>query len=150
VTVNKIMKDFYDINLVAPMRVGSAQVWRLNEQSYTYSALQNMKGLAERPPLEHLKWTIWEEVHHYAIKKATLFGSVAEGREKPSSDIDLFILIEREETEKPIVEKLTKLALTCLLLYGNPLSITVMTEKQANLPKNQKLMDSIRKGITVI
>jgi len=148
--VNKIMKDFYDINLVSPMRVGTSQVWRLNEQSYAYSALQDLKKLAERPPLEDLKQTIWGEIRNYAIRKAVIFGSVAEGRELPSSDIDVFILIEKEEARKPVIEKLSKLAQTCLLLYGNSLSLTVMTEKEAQSSKNQKLMDSIRKGIPVI
>jgi predicted nucleotidyltransferase len=150
VTVNKIMKDFYDVNLVAPMRVGSAQVWRLNEQSYAYSALRSMEGLAERPPLENLKWNIWEVLHDLAVKKAVIFGSVAEGRESPSSDIDIFVVIEREEARKPILERLTKLAGICLQLYGNSLSVTVMTEKESRSGRNQKLMDSVKKGITVI
>jgi predicted nucleotidyltransferase/predicted transcriptional regulator len=148
--VNKIMKDFSDIYLVSPMRIGAAQVWHLNEQSYAYSALQDMKKIAELPPLEHLKRTISEGVRNHAIKKAIVFGSVAEGKEMPSSDIDLFILIERGEVKKSVAEKLTKLALTCQLLYGNSLSIAVMTEKEARSRKNLKFMESVSKGIQVI
>ena len=148
--VNKIMKDFYDINLVAPMRVGSAQAWRVNEGSYAYNAVTNLKYLAGSPPLEDLKGKISETLHNYAIIKAVIFGSLAEGRELPSSDIDLFVLIEREDVRKVVLERLTKLTEKCMQLYGNSLSPTVMTEKEAGMHKNQKLVEAARKGISVI
>lgn len=149
-SVNKIMKDFYDINLVAPMRVGDAQAWRLNEGSYAYSALQDLKKLAEQPPIEHLKENIGKALIKYPVLKAAVFGSLAEGRETPSSDIDLFVVIENEEARKPVLEKLTKLADICMQAYGNALSLTVMTIKETTSLKNQKLVEAARKGISVI
>jgi len=148
--VNKIMKDFYDINLAAPMRVGSAQAWRVNEGSYAYLAIRDLDILAKQPPIEHLKGIIWGELHNYAVKKAVIFGSLAEGRELPGSDIDLFVLVEREDARKAVLEKLSRLAEKCLQLYGNSLSPTVMTEKEAGIHKNQKLVEAARKGISVI
>ena len=149
--VNKIMKGFYDINLVAPMRVGSAQAWRVNEGSYAYLAIRDLDILAKQPPIEHLKENIAGVLRSYpAVKRAVIFGSLAEGRELPSSDIDLFVLVEREDARKAVFEKLSRLADRCLQLYGNALSPTVMTEKEAGMRKNQKLVEAARKGISVI
>jgi predicted nucleotidyltransferase len=147
--VNKTMKDFYDINLVTPMRVGSAQVWRMNEGSYAYGALRDMGSLAARQPIDDLKERIAAALRGRA-KMAVIFGSVAEGREQPSSDIDLFVLISSESDRKPVLEALESLSVECMKLYGNQLSPTVMTEKEAKEPGKQKLTEAARRGISVI
>jgi predicted nucleotidyltransferase len=100
--------------------------------------------------MEDLKDSIIGALRGYAVKKAVIFGSLAEGREIPSSDIDLFVLIEREGTRKAVLERLIKLADLCLQLYGNSFSPTVMTEKEAKEPRNQKLVKAARNGISVI
>lgn len=150
--VNKIMKDFQDVNLIASMRIGTAQVWRLNEKSYAYWALQDLGRLAKWPPVEHLKeYIISPAFRAYpGVKKVVIFGSLAEGRESPSSDIDLFILVESEDIKKTILERLPELADKCLQLYGNALSPHLMTEKEAQTSENKIIIEAIRKGLSVI
>jgi len=149
-SVNKIMKDFHDINIVIPLRVGDAHAWQINKTSYAYQAAINMEYLAKHPPIEDLKDRITEAFQGIEVRKVVIFGSLAEGRDNPSSDIDLFVVIGNNSKKKLLKERLNKLAETCMQLYGNILSPTIMTEKETKESGNKKLVEAAIKGISVI
>lgn len=147
--VNKTMKRFHELNIVLPMRIGNINAWKINEQSYAYGVLRNFRIT---PPIEHLKLAIQSSLgsykHHITV---TLIGSVAEGRELPNSDIDLLVIMKNPEHRKEIIKSITNLADRCMSLYGNKLSPIVLTLKEAEKPKNKKLLEEAeKKGIRVI
>src|SRR3989338_1170598 len=59
-TINRLMKELRELNLVSMERVGNANVWSVNKESYAYIALPKIMGeMSVVPaPLEHLKQTI--------------------------------------------------------------------------------------------
>ncbi len=71
--VNKVIKIFYDTNLVMPMRIGNANVWKLNVESYAFRALTNLEHLAKNPPLKELQNEIFEHFNSYqSVKSAVI------------------------------------------------------------------------------
>ncbi len=149
--VNKVLKEFSELNLISPLRVGGATVWHLNKESYAFQFLTNFDVEITSSPLQDLKSKIIREYDTYlVIKKVIIFGSVAEGKELPNSDIDLFVLITDSNQKRFALSSLADLNSICLQKYGNKLSPIVMTEKEFLKFKNKKLLEEIKKGIAVI
>ena len=150
-TINRVMKELHDLNLVSVERIGNANVWAPNKESYAYKALSEVieKKTSIPTPIEHLKQTINEYIPKGLVKKIILFGSIAVGNSKTISDIDLFILVESEkESEKlsPLIDKLSNI---CLDLYGNRLSPYILTEVELKNKQKLGLLKEIEKGILI-
>ncbi|MFZ3077637.1 MAG: nucleotidyltransferase domain-containing protein [Candidatus Aenigmatarchaeota archaeon] len=167
---NKTLKEFQNLNLISPMKVGNATVWRMNEKSYAYSYLTDffnklknketpLSDLIEdiKRGLQKVKITLSEDSKKVSsrylsgIKKVILFGSVAEGRELPESDIDLFIQMESEKDRMNVIWTLDNgLNITCLRRYGNKLNSHIFTSVDMKNPKHKKFLENVMKGIRVI
>lgn len=150
--VNSAMKAFFDLNLVSPMRIGSMRVWKLNEGSYAYQALKGLASLVNAPPpLDQLKIETRGALGSLTgVKKAIIFGSAAEGKERPNSDIDLLVIVAKEEQKRMLRSAISDLTGHCLTFYGNPLSVHVLTEGESSSEKYKPLMREAEKGIVVI
>lgn len=153
--VNRTLKEFHSLNLITPMKVGNITTWRLNEDSYAYEYLENFfsKLKSRETPLSDLVGIVKILSHHSEIKRAILFGSVAEGRELPESDIDLFILVESEKNMKNIYKGLNDLNMletSCLIKYGNKLNLHIFASDDMKNPKNKRFLENVMKGIRVI
>ncbi|MFH0830269.1 MAG: nucleotidyltransferase domain-containing protein [Candidatus Aenigmatarchaeota archaeon] len=155
--VSRALKDFHELNLISPLRIGNAMTWRLNEKSYACEFLSNVIGSMQTSPLEHLKETLHEHLKDMREKgkikliKAVIFGSVAEGREMPDSDIDLFILVQSEEERNHLLNSaFPVVGLIIQEMYGNKLSPQIFTMKDYADPKNKKFLENVEKGITVL
>ncbi|MDI6887081.1 MAG: nucleotidyltransferase domain-containing protein [Candidatus Thermoplasmatota archaeon] len=141
-SVNRIMKDFSDLNLVIQTKIGGVNMWRINKESWTYGALRSLRD-TQTDPLQALKDNFilgaWTD-----ITEAYIFGSVAEGTELPESDIDLLLIIKSKEMEKEIRSLAAEKQETCLKLFGNPLSPHIFTEEEAKQKKNKKIVEKAR------
>ena len=151
-TINRVMKELRGLNLVSVERIGNSNVWAPNKESYAYKALSEViaKKTSIPAPIEHLKQIINENIPKELVKKIILFGSIAAGGSKTTSDIDLFILVESEkESEKlsPVIDRLSNL---CLDLYGNRLSPYMLTEAELKDKQNLALLKEIEKGILLL
>ncbi|MCK5333120.1 MAG: nucleotidyltransferase domain-containing protein [Candidatus Aenigmarchaeota archaeon] len=150
--VNKTLKEFHDLNLISPMRIGNVIAWQLNEKSYAYKYLLDffIKLKLGETPVFAIKADIKTLAHRPEIKKAILFGSVAEGREMPESDIDVFILVETEKNRKDVLFSMGNLNNSCIQKYGNELNVHIFTLKDMKNPKNKKFLENVMNGIRVI
>lgn len=151
-TINRLMKELYALNLVSLERVGNVNLWTVNKRSYAYHILsQVIKGISDRrlKPLEDLKNTILNNLPTSMIQKAILFGSIASGTEKPNSDIDLFILVKSSQDKNKVEPLVHKLSHLCLDLYGNRLSPYILTQSQLKKRKKLPLVSEIEKGIQI-
>ncbi|HLD57312.1 MAG TPA: nucleotidyltransferase domain-containing protein [archaeon] len=147
VGVGKALRDLESVNFLRKTRIGNVNVWSLNEKSFAYFAT-DLQKLAKAQPLIDIKQRIEEDFGGYNyIKKTVLFGSVAEGTEKDSSDIDLFILVDKEEHKKTALKIVLEKSDYYKERYGNPISPIIMTEKEAE--KNPRLMENIRRGLVI-
>ncbi len=151
--VSHIIRDFSDLNLITPYRIGNVITWNINKKSYAYQFLVYFLDYIVRFPdaTEYLKKVIKDILGgSQKIKRIVIFGSVAEGREQPSSDIDLFILVENERSKIDIKADLKLLDETCINSFGNKLSPVIFLPEDIKDPKQRKLLDNISKGIVVV
>jgi len=149
VAVGKALEEMEKANFLQKTRIGNANVWSVNEKSYAYLCCRDMQFMSKTPPLLHLKnrlETDFGEKCKY-VKKAVLFGSVAEGKEKENSDIDIFLLVEKEGDKNLADKKISDVNEGYVELYGNRLSPIILTEKESE--KNKALMENIRRGVVI-
>jgi predicted nucleotidyltransferase len=151
-TINRLMKELRELNLVSMERVGNANVWSVNKESYAYATLSKIMGeMSTVPtPLEHLKQTISGNIPKELVKKTILYGSVAQGKSKANSDIDLYILVKSQKEVEELTPYIDKLSALCLSLYGNRLAPYILTELQLQEKKKLPILKEIEKGIQII
>jgi len=151
-TINRLMKELRELNLVNMERIGNANVWSVNKESYTYVALSKVIGeISSVPtPLEHLKATLSRNIPKKLVKRAVIYGSLAQGKSKANSDIDLFILARSQKEAEELIPYIDKLSSLCLSLYGNRLAPYILTEAQLQKRKKLPILKEIEKGIRIL
>lgn len=151
-TINRLMKELREVNFVSMERVGNANVWSVNKESYAYAVLSKiMDDISRIPvPLDHLKVTISRNMPRTLARRVVLYGSVSRGESRANSDIDLFIVVKSEKEVEKIQPYLDKLSNACLSLYGNRLSPYVLTEIQSRKRKTLAVFKEINKGIQIV
>jgi len=157
--VHKVMLDFQDLNLVSPWRVGAANLWRLNTESYAYKLLSGQRALsdqgeplslavlAKNPPLHYVKNRIAKALEKDDVK-VYIFGSVAKGEEEANSDIDVFIE-ERTEGQRSAEYVIRGLKDEFARLFGNQLRSYVVTKKESAEKRHAKIVNAAREGMMV-
>lgn len=149
--VSKTLKEFHESNLISPIRVGNVLVWQLNKDSYAYLLLTHFPDYIKKEPLSDLIVAIGSGLNYFSyVKKVVIFGSIAEGKELPNSDIDLFVLVEKEVDRKNAMLPLSNLNNITLNKYGNKLSPNIFTYKDLKIPRNKKFLENVDKGIVII
>jgi len=151
-TINRLMKELRELNLVSMERIGNANVWSVNKESYAYLALARLMGeiTAAPSPLEHLKNTLSENIPKELVKKVILYGSVAQRKSKANSDIDLFILVKSQKEAQDLTAPIDKLSSLCLSLYGNRLAPYILTEAEMQEKRKLSLLKEIEQGMQII
>lgn len=145
------LKEFESMNLVYNFRAGKSVIWMAKRDSYAFSVASRIFGNREDYlPIEHLKTNLIKGLPAKITKRAVLFGSVSRGDERPSSDIDLFVLVENTGDKKVMEKKLEELSVLCGKLYGNTLGYYCLTENEYKSRKNLGLIHNIEKGIKLI
>lgn len=148
-SVNRTMRELAEVNFVNNTVVGRTHIWIVNRKSYVYGTLSKIIRTMDTTlaPIEDLKKTLLQNLPVEMTKKIILFGSVSKSSEEPNSDIDLFILVKLQKHKDAIEPYIEKLALTCLVRYGNVLSPYVLTEIDMKQKKNLNLMRNIQSGM---
>ncbi len=144
-SVSRIMREFEELDLVYPQRFGNVITWRVNVESLAYKELSKIAAMT--PPLQHLIATLRNGLAQAPVKRVVLFGSVSQGRERPGSDIDLFILTSGKVDLSGRLDELNE---QCLKLYGNALMPYILTEKEFRRPPNPHLIEEIEKGLHIL
>lgn len=151
-TINRLMKELRELNLASMERVGNANVWSVNKGSYAYGALSKIMGEISgvSTPLEHLKVTLSGNIPKKLVRKVILYGSVAQGKSKINSDIDLYILVRSQKEAQDLTPSIDKLSSLCLSLYGNRLAPYILTESQLQEKKKLSILKEIERGVQII
>lgn len=150
-SINRAMADLAEINLVNYTSVGKVHLWKVNRNSYAYKILHEfIKGASRlNSPLDDLKDTILTNMPKKLMKKAVIFGSIAAGKEKVNSDIDVFFVVKDKKDKEKINSQIEKLSNICLEKYGNRFAPYVLTEQEANSKSRSNLVSEINNGIEV-
>ena len=150
-SINRIMPELSAINFVDCVRIGNTNQWNVNRKSYAYKIfsklIQSINSM--KSPLEDLKKTLLQGLSKNNIMKIVLFGSIAKGDEEEGSDIDVFILVEKSKDKDKVESEIERLSNECYDLYGNRLSVYIMTESEYNKKQNLNVIKEINKGIEI-
>jgi predicted nucleotidyltransferase len=148
-SVNRALQKLTDINFVNFIKIGKAHLWKVNRKSYAFKVLSELVTHISdiSVPLKELKTVIMQNLPKSSVEKVILFGSVAKGEEKPNSDIDLFILIDGQNSKKPVETAIDKLSTICFERYGNRLSAYILTQKDLQKKQHLKIIVEINNGL---
>ncbi|MBI5195832.1 MAG: nucleotidyltransferase domain-containing protein, partial [Nitrospirae bacterium] len=141
-SVNRMMRELTEFNLVNCVTVGKVHLWRVNRKSYAFRVLSKLiKGVSGiKEPVEDFKDTLLKNLPTTLIKRVVLFGSVAKGLERVNSDIDVFVLVKDEQSKKKLEPKIENLSNACFEAYGNRLAPYILTEQEMKQKKNLKII----------
>lgn len=141
-----ILTLFERYGFVKSRRVGKSIIWKVDQNNYLTKLLILPSFEVERNLMDHLKRRISTMVRRFPVQKAVIYGSVAHGDERPDSDIDLLLIVEkRGKWVKGLQDKLRG---EILGLFGNTLSILVCTPGEYK-KMSAGLKKEIEKGIAV-
>ena len=148
-SVNRIMQELAEMNLVSYAVIGKAHLWKVNRKSFAYKVVEQLIGkLKAMPdPLLELKRLIMRHLLRSLIKRVVLFGSIVRNTERADSDIDLFILVKNIKDQNNLEKSIEKLSNACLDIFGNRLAPYVLTEKQYKEKQGLSVIAEINKGI---
>src|ERR1035437_9877493 len=146
-----LLKEFEGINFISSRRVGKSVVWTAKTNSYAYIAAEKLFGSQQMfKPVTYLKSMIKDDLKNEPVKKAVIFGSVAEETEEDDSDIDLFVLVEGIAEKKRVEKTLETLCGKRGEAFGNVLHFYILTGNEFKKKRGLALVKNIEKGITII
>ena len=133
---------FEQQSLVNRSRVGASNVLTLNAAHFLVRSLQPLVRLDEAA-LEHLKKLVLDALPLGAVGAVYLFGSVARGQERPSSDVDVLIVVLAAADKRRVLDASNDAALKVAEAFGNHLSALVFT--RAEFKRDLNLFREVRK-----
>jgi len=128
---------------------GRSHVWRLSPEHVMRDVLVRMFQ-GEANALQLLKGDIEALLQPLPVKRAFLFGSVARGDERSTSDIDLLVLVESKSAKETVEIALSRASPQFSLRFGNPLSPLVLDYSQTrHSPSPQLINTAMAEGVEI-
>ncbi|MFZ1024294.1 MAG: nucleotidyltransferase domain-containing protein [Thermoplasmata archaeon] len=146
---NAALESLRDSGVAFREIAGRSHVWRLAPEHILRNVLVRMfRGEADS--LKILKADIENVLRPLPVKRAFLFGSVVRGDDRPTSDVDLFVLVGSEAEKEAVEIALSKASSRFALRFGNPLSSLVLDRSQTRHATNPDLIDRVmNEGIEI-
>ena len=134
VTAHKALRKLHEATALDFKRVGNNFIYSLRDEHYLVRALLrplfSREGQAYKRLQRLLQNTLSSRLRTQVIS-AAIYGSVATRRERPTSDIDLLILVPSEHEKQQARLVFEPLAQTLMKEFGNPLGLYVNTLREA-------------------
>ena len=147
---SEVLNLFHSYGLVNKIHVGNAAVWTLNTENILCKELADLFQI-EKKILQNLRSNIHNAFRSQKeVLKVLLFGSLIRSDEKPNSDIDLFILVQKEKDKKTAEEVTQKLNISQLPLYGNVISSIIYSKDEWRQKRTSELFKKIHQENEVI
>jgi predicted nucleotidyltransferase/predicted transcriptional regulator len=126
-TVNRAMPKYVSYGMVNVRTIGKANVYTLNSKHHIVEQLKSLFQAEEGAKLE-LKRLLKDAFREdKAVISLAIFGSIAKGKEEPTSDVDVFVLTRDKEGAKERLEKVEK---EVMGRFGNVISGYILTPKE--------------------
>jgi len=149
--VTTLLKEFEEINFISSRRVGKTVVWTAKTNSYAYLTAEKLFGSQQMfTPIAYLKSMLKDALKSEPVKKAVIYGSVAEETEKADSDIDFFVLVDTAAEKKRVEKALEELSGKCGEVFGNVLHFYTLTGNEFKHKRHKALIKNIEKGVVII
>ncbi len=141
--VSEVLELFRKNAVVNRETVGRSSQWGLNKESIVVEEISSLINV-ERKIYLALKSKIYETlIREKSIIKVVLYGSVARKKEKPESDIDVFILVTTKKDKELAAELVGKLNKYLLPRYGNVISKLIYSEREWKDMEKTKIFKKI-------
>jgi len=141
--VSEVLELFRKNAVVNRETVGRSSQWGLNKESIVVEEVSSLINV-ERKIYLALKSRIYETlIREKSIQKVVLYGSVARKKEKPESDIDVFILVTTKKDKELAAELVGKLNKYLLPRYGNVISESIYSEREWKDMEKTKMFKKI-------
>lgn len=139
-TVNRSMSTFVDQGILNVKSIGKANVYSVNSDQYIVEQLQDLYE-RERKAREELKSMLGNSFRKDDdLISLAIFGSVAEEREGPTSDVDVFILTRDKGAT---IQKLEEVRDRIERRFGNAISEYILTPEEFENKLGEEPLDSI-------
>lgn len=147
---SEMLELFRKNRVVNRGRIGKTSEWSLNKESIVVNEVSSLINL-DRKVYKDLKSRIYEDlIKEKSILKVILYGSVARRKEKPDSDIDVFILVKTKKDKEIASELVQRLNNYLLPRYGNVLSESIYSEREWRLMGKSKIYKKIEREGEII
>ncbi len=141
--VSEVLELFRKNAVVHRGTVGRAAQWELNKGSVVVEEVSSLINV-ERKIYMELKSRIYETlIREKSILKVVLYGAIARKREKPESDIDVFILVQTKKDKELAAALVRKLNKYLLARYGNVIAESIYSEREWKDMERTKLFKKI-------
>jgi len=145
--VSKLVKELEAAGVVKLKPIGKAYQITLNEESYILKSMIEPVFRAEHETVNHLISTIRPFFHNRKIASAAIFGSVARGEERSTSDVDLLVVTEDKDIANECVARASTATLST---FGTALSPFIMDKQEFARRRNEKLVKSILDSYLIV
>jgi len=135
------LRDLEAERLCFQRRAGRASLWSLNANHFLAKRLAPLADLEAAPKKALIDLL---ERRMGGAEEAYLFGSVAQGREEPGSDIDVLLVFASDRARSRWKEGLNDLQDTILALFGNHLEAIAYTRAAVSRGGARRLLETAR------
>jgi len=139
-TVNRVMPKYVGYGIVSARVIGRANVYSLSSENYIVKQLTTLFRAEEGAKLELKRLLENAFKGDKAVISLVIFGSVARGKEEPTSDIDVFVLTKDKEGAK---EKLRRAEELVMKKFGNVISEYIMTRGEFEQKRRTQTIKNI-------
>ncbi len=145
--VSIILKELESEEIVLSKKVGRSILHSLNSKHYLVKNIILPLFCKEKKITEDLVKFLKSKIN-FPIESIILFGSTAQGKESPSSDIDLLFIVPDKSNVGNLEEKIALVNNRTIEYFGNSISPLIMkkSEVRTKFKRGNKLLKSIFKN----
>ncbi len=153
-TIHRAMKELADEQIVTFKNIGNAHIYEINRGNLIVKEIlipifEKEENLL-RDFLEELAGHIQSSPLKSRIVSVALFGSVHEKKEKPDSDIDLFVLVKEPQDRKKVEDLIFEIDSKTRLQVNMGIEPYVKSIGEFKTDKDLEVIKSILKSHRVI
>lgn len=149
--VLRALKVLEGNDILVKKNVGRSVLYRLNTGHYLVEKVIRPLFVNEKNITDELSRFVMKNIK-FPVESAVLFGSIARGREKDGSDIDVLFIVPNSESVDRITDELLEFNNKAIKYFGNYFSPLVMRRKdflQKHKAGDQLIENIIRDGLVI-
>lgn len=148
---HKVLQELYAEGILSMRHIGNAYLYNLRKDHYLVEKVIKPFFEVESHLIKDLAAEI-KKIKTEDIISIGLFGSISKGKEKPHSDIDVLVLINKNINKERITELIRKKNEYFISRFGNSLAPYIVTKKEfvSRYKKGDKLIKNIIKNGEII
>ena len=142
VTAHRSLRDLYEATVLNFQKVGNSFMYSLSDDHYLVQEVLRPLFEREKSAAERLSELFRRNLRvslKANILTAVLYGSIARGEERPTSDLDLLVLVPSEAAKRKVRPMLDRFCEMAMSRFANAPSLQLNTVREAQ--------EKIRRGL---